>query len=223
MKFLPLLALATACVLPCFAQTYRVQFLTSDNAFLNQAVFTNWDTTGKGDSSAQRANSTPEKLSAGSPFLILKCGETSVYDGMKPAELTEPFIGSKHKKAYEQALKDDPQRVGTFIKVSVEPSKTDPNSVTVTAEYIGKSLLCFSEEKGKTKPLFQTTQWTSSQEVPLGEPTLIYLLKETRGVIDRTRFWGDIPLLGRLFQKPGTSTSVHEYFVTVSLLPEKKS
>jgi len=222
MKFLPLLALAASCVLPVFAQTYRVQIFNVNDAFLNQAVFADWDAT-QSESPTAKRNRTPESFLPGSPVLTVTQGETAVYDGMKPAELTERFIGAKQQKAYEQVLKDDPQKVGLLVKISIKPVSADSNAVIVTADYAYKELWYFCKSDGKMRAYYQTTHWTSTQEVSVGIPTLIYSIRTVGKVIDRTPFWGDIPLFGRLFQKPGTSTSVHEYFVIVSLLPEKKS
>lgn len=194
MKILPLLALAASCVLTTFAQTYRVQ-LTHD-LYSNEPV------------------PPPIKVTLNQPF---------TYDGMKLAELTKRFLGAKHQKEYEKALKDDPQQVGFILKILVEPSNTDPEAVIVKIEYSHKKLWYFCDREGSMKAYYETNQWTSTQEVPIGVASLIYSIEETRPVNERPPFWGDLPLLGRFFQTPGVSSWKREYFVTVSLLPEKKS
>lgn len=127
---------------------------------------------------------------------------------------------SKVKTVNKNCEYTEDYRIDTLEKKEflVEPSKTE-GCVTISVGLSDKTAYTEREDKKRT---FDSgpDDVSIKKEVKLGVPSIIHAREEIRKVYDMVPFWGDIPLLGRLFRSEGETRQVELIIAIVTEVKE---
>ena len=147
----------------------------------------------------RKENIIPDKI-----LEIKKLSAPIVYEGIEK--------GSSKYAMYQNAIEADKQDVGQIYEIKIERIDNDFVNLSLTLKeksyYFEVEENLFSNDIAYIKYV-DNVMFAFTYKIKLNKDYLISL-EEIRKVRDSVPFWGDIPLLGRLFQAEGESRQIKD-------------